>query len=107
MARRPKFALTFAPQAIEHLDRIEPKYHGLLRRTIKEQLTDTPTDETRNRKPLEPPAPFEASWELRCGPNNRFRVLYDVDSAALAVSILAIGIKDRNRLLIGEEEYES
>jgi len=106
MAKRPKFTLTFAPQAIEHLDRIESKYHGLLRRTIKEQLTDTPTDETRKRKPLESPAPFDASWELRCGPKNRFRVLYDVDSATLAVWILAIGIKDRNRLLIGEEEYE-
>ncbi len=107
MAKRPKFTLTFAPQAIEHLDRIESKYHGLLRRTIKEQLTDTPTDETRNRKPLEPPAPFDASWELRCGPKNRFRVLYDVDSESRSVGILAIGIKDRNRLLIGEEEYES
>ena len=107
MAKRPKFELIFAPQAIEHLDRIESKYHGLLRQTIKEQLTYTPTDETRNRKPLEPPAPFDASWELRCGPKNRFRVLYDVDSASQTVWILAIGIKDRNRLLIGEEEYES
>ncbi len=107
MAKRPKFTLTFAPQAIEHLDRIESRYHGLLRRTIKEQLTHTPTDETRNRKPLEPPAPLDASWELRCGPENRFRVLYDVDSASWVVWILAIGIKDRNRLLIGEEEFES
>jgi len=107
MAKRPKFTLTFAPEAIEHLDRIESKYHGLLRRTIKEQLTDAPTDETKNRKPLEPPAPFDASWELRCGPKNRFRVFYEVDSVALQVLILAIGIKDRNRLLIGEEEYES
>src|SRR5271156_4872390 len=107
MAKRPKFTLTFAPEVIEHLDRIESKYHGLLRRTIKEQLTDAPTDETRNRKPLEPPAPFDASWELRCGPKNRFRVFYEGDSAALQVLILAIGTKDRNRLLIGEEEYES
>ena len=107
MVKRPKFTLIFAPQAIEHLDRIESKYHGLLQRTIKEQLTDTPTAETRNRKPLEPSAPFDASWELCCGPKNRFRVLYDVDSATLAVWILAIGIKDRNRLLIGEEEFES
>jgi mRNA-degrading endonuclease RelE of RelBE toxin-antitoxin system len=106
MAKRSKFTLTFAPQAVEHLDRIDSKYHGLLRRTIKEQLLFTPTDESRNRKPLEWPAPFDASWELRCGPKNRFRVLYDVNSANLAVSILAIGIKDRNRLLIGEEEYE-
>ena len=107
MAKRLKFTLSFAPQAIEHLDLIESKYHSLLRRTIKEQLTVTPTDETRNRKPLDQPAPFEASWELRCGPENRFRVFYDVDAEAHEVQVLAIGVKDRNRLLIGEEEYES
>src|SRR5229473_4526204 len=103
MAKRSKFTLSFAPEAIEHLDLIEPKYHGLLRRTIKEQLTHTPTDETRNRKPLDQPAPFEASWELRFGPENRFRVFYDVDSASQGVQVLAIGVKDRNRLLIGGE----
>ena len=107
MAKRPKFTLSFAPQAIEHLDLIEPKYHGLLQRTIKEQLTYTPTEETRNRKPLDQPAPFEASWELRCGPDNRFRVFYDVDSASQEVQVLAVGVKERNRLLIGGEEYES
>jgi hypothetical protein len=107
MAKRPKFELSFAPEAIEHLDLIDAKYHGLLRRTINEQLTYTPTDETRNRKPLDQPAPFEASWELRCGPNNRFRIFYDVDADAQEVQVLAIGVKDRNRLLIGGEEYES
>jgi mRNA-degrading endonuclease RelE of RelBE toxin-antitoxin system len=107
MAKRPKFTITFAPQAIEHLDVIEPKYHGLLRRTINEQLTFTPTDETRNRKSLEEPAPFGASWELRCGPDNRFRVFYDVDSESRDVHVLAIGLKDRSRLLIGGEEYNT
>jgi hypothetical protein len=106
MAKRPKYTLSFALPAIEHLDLIELKYHGLLRRTIKEQLTFTPTEEARNRKPLDQPAPFEASWELRCGPANRFRVFYDVDSAAQEVQVLAIGVKDRDRLLIGGEEYE-
>jgi mRNA-degrading endonuclease RelE of RelBE toxin-antitoxin system len=106
MAKRPKYTLSFAPQAIEHLDLIESKYHGLLRRTIQEQLTNTPTEETRNRKPLDPPAPFAASWELRCGLDNRFRVFYEVDSASQAVWVLAIGVKDRNRLRIGGEEYE-
>ncbi len=28
MAKRAKFTLSFAPEAIEHLDRIESKYHG-------------------------------------------------------------------------------
>ena len=98
--------MSFAPQAIQHMDLIEAKYHGLLRRTIVEQLTFTPVDETRNRKPLDQPAPFEASWELRCGPDNRFRVFYDIDPASREVHVLAIGVKDRNRLLIGREEYE-
>jgi hypothetical protein len=107
MAKRPAFTLTFAPEAVEHLDRIGPKYHGLLRRKIKEQLRYTPTEETRNRKPLEQPAPFDASWELRCGPENRFCVFYSVDPGAVEVWVLAVGIKDRSRPIIGGEEYES
>jgi hypothetical protein len=107
MAERPRFRLIFAPDAIEHLDQIESKYHSLLRRAIKEQLTYTPAEETRNRKPLEPPAPFASSWEIRCGPDHRFPVFYDVELASQEVRILAIGIKIRNRLLIGEEEYET
>jgi hypothetical protein len=55
---------------------------------------------------LDQPAPFGATWELRCGPRNRFRVFYEVDSAAHEVQVLAVGVKDRNRLLIGGEEYE-
>jgi|SRR5579884_795096 len=107
MARQPKSTLIFAPQAIEHLDRIASKYHGLLRRAIHEQLTHAPLEETRNRKPLDPPAPFGASWELRSGADNRFRVFYEVDAEAHEVQVLAIGMKERNRLLIGGEEYES
>ena len=99
--------MSFAPQAIEHLDRIESKYHGLLRRTVNERLTQTPTEETRNRKPLDQPAPFGAAWELRCGPDNRFRVFYEVDVAAQEVRVLAFGVKERNQLWIGGEEYES
>ena len=106
MAKRPKFTLSCAPEVIEHLDGIDPKYHGVLRPTIKEQLTSSPTEETRNRKPLEQPS-SGASWNFVCGPDNRFRVFYDVDSASGTVGILAVGVKDRSRLLIGREEYET
>jgi hypothetical protein len=107
MPRKRKYVLVFAPEAIEHLDAIEGKFHGLLRRVIHEQLTHTPMRETRNRKPMDQPGPFDASWELRCGPGNRFRVFYDVDLDESEVQILAIGVKDRNRVIIGGEEYES
>src|SRR5687768_7082774 len=103
MAKRSPYTLSFAPEAVEHLDLIETKHHGLLQRTIREQLTFTPAEETRNRKPLEQPAPFNAAWELRCGPQNRFRVFYDVDSSSQTVHVLAIGVKERNRLSIGRE----
>lgn len=106
MPRRPKFALNFAPEAVEHLDNIDLKYHRLIQGVIVEQLSSMPEKESRNRKPLQQPAPFGAAWELRCGPQNRFRVFYEVDSAERKVWVLAIGLKDRNRLLIGGEEFE-
>ena len=42
MARQPKFALTFAPETLNHLDIIERKYHRLIQKTIDEQLSYTP-----------------------------------------------------------------
>jgi hypothetical protein len=36
----------------------------------------------------------------------RLRVFYNIDSEAGTVEIVAIGVKERNRLLIGGEEVE-
>jgi hypothetical protein len=69
-------------------------------------LLYAPDKETRNRKPVEQPAPFGATWELCFGPGNCFRVFYEVDNTERMVWILAIGIKERDRLLIGGEEFE-
>jgi hypothetical protein len=66
-----------------------------------------PETETRNRKPLEQPAAFGATWEIRFGPGNRFRVLYATDLERQEVTVLAIGIKARNRLIVGGEEIET
>jgi mRNA-degrading endonuclease RelE of RelBE toxin-antitoxin system len=54
---------------------------------------------------VELPGANEAQWELRLGPKNRFRVFYEVDEEALVVTVLAIGVKDRDVLRIGREEY--
>jgi mRNA-degrading endonuclease RelE of RelBE toxin-antitoxin system len=104
---RQRFTIVFAPETLTHVDVIERKDHRLIRQTIKQQLAFLPGHVTRNRKPLEQPAPFGATWELRFGPGNRFRVFYEIDSNARVVSVLAIGIKDRSKLLIGGEEFES
>ena len=105
MPRAQRFALIFAPEAVEHLDNIERKFYSLIRRQIRLRLTSEPEKETRNRKPLDVPAPFGAQWELRFGPRNRFRVFYEVNLEARTVTILALGIKDGNTLRIGTEAY--
>ena len=105
MLHSPKFELIFAPETVDHLDAIERRFHRLIQRTIDEQLTRKPSNETRNRKPMDQPGPFAATWELRFGPKNCFRVFYEIDDTEQTVQILAIGIKDCNRLLIGGEEF--
>lgn len=106
MTPRQRFHLIYAPEVKRHLRAIERKYHTLIRREIEVQLQFEPDVETRNRKPLLQPTALEAEWEIRFGPNNRFRVFYEVDRQQGVVHILAIGVKQRNRLLIGGEEIE-
>jgi len=105
MTKPPRFEFIFAPEVVEHLRTIERKYHSLIQTAIDEQLTFTPEKETKNRKLLEQPAPLGATWELRFGPSNRIRVFYEVDKQRQSVRILAIGIKKRNQLFIGKEEF--
>lgn len=106
MSRRARFSLVFAPETLNHLDAIEHKYHRLIQQTIDTQLCYTPDKATRNRKALEQPAAGETTWELRFGPDNRFRVFYEVDMPDHTVRILAIGVKERNRLVIGGKEFK-
>lgn len=106
MAPRLAFELIYAPLVKRHLRAIEPKYHSFIREAIERQLRHEPDVETKNRKPLKRPILFGAKWELRCGPNNRFRVFYKVDRKVHEVDILAIGEKRGERLGVGREEIE-
>jgi mRNA-degrading endonuclease RelE of RelBE toxin-antitoxin system len=98
------FEVIYASQVQQHLRAIERRHYGLIRRTVETQLQFEPDVETRNRKPLKQSLDLTAHWELRCGPQNRFRVFYDVDHECHMVYILAIGVKQGNRLCIGGEE---
>ena len=106
MAGRRAFALVYDREVKAHLRAIAPKHRGLIRMTIEEQLRFEPETETRNRKPLQRSVAFEATWELRFGPENRFRVFYLVSHERREVQILAIGAKERNRLIVGGEEIK-
>src|SRR5262249_10929915 len=106
MAKKQRYVLIYDPEVAGHLDAIEAKYHSLIRTTIEEQLRFEPETATRNRKQLERPIDLGARWELRLGPDNRFRVFYRVDAERRQVRILAIAVKERNRIFIGGEEVK-
>jgi len=66
---------------------------------VDRQLLNQPNVETRNRKPMRPNP--VAPWELRIG---NLRVYYEVnDDPERTVVVLAVGIKDRDRVRIGGE----
>jgi mRNA-degrading endonuclease RelE of RelBE toxin-antitoxin system len=106
MVRRPRFQVIFAPETLDHLGAIPRSNHKLIQAAVEEQLSFVPGQATRNRKPLERPTPFGATWELRFGPANRLRVFYEIDMTTRSVQVLAIGVKERNKLFIGGEEFE-
>lgn len=81
MGKEPHFRLVYASLVSDHIRSIDRKHHSLICQTIQQQLTHEPLAETRNRKPLQRPVEFGATWEIRFGPHNRFHVFYDVDEA--------------------------
>jgi hypothetical protein len=106
MVRVHPYRLIYDTGTLRQMRSIERKYHALIRANIEEQLTYEPHVETGNRKPLERPVTFDACWELRFGPNNRFRAYYRIVEPDREVRILAIGIKEREKVMIGGEEYD-
>ncbi|PJB71895.1 MAG: plasmid stabilization protein ParE, partial [Armatimonadetes bacterium CG_4_9_14_3_um_filter_58_7] len=89
--------IEYSPEAEEHLRALTARQQTIILDEVEVQLLHQPTVETRNRKPMRP-NPL-APWELRIGD---LRVYYDVETEPEAkVIVLAIGIKERNRVLIG------
>ena len=106
MPRRPAFEVIFDVLALDHMAAIESKYHSLIRRTLEEQLVSEPDTPTRNRKPLLRETAIGATWEVRCGPGNRFRIFYNVHRDRRVVVVLAIARRVRNQLVVGKERFE-
>ncbi len=104
VAAREPYTLIYAPQVWRHLRAIDRQFHSWIRKAIEEQLQYQPEVETRDRKPLTRPVEFEADWEIRFGPKNRFRVFYRIVPKSHEVHILAVGVKEGNRLWIAGQE---
>jgi mRNA-degrading endonuclease RelE of RelBE toxin-antitoxin system len=95
-----RYAIVYSPVTIAHLRMITARQRRLVLDAVEEQLAHQPALETRNRKPMRP-NPL-APWELRV---EECRVYYDVvDEPEPVVTVLAVGIKVRARVIIGGEE---
>jgi mRNA-degrading endonuclease RelE of RelBE toxin-antitoxin system len=68
---------------------------------IRDQLIQQPLIETKNKKKLRdnPIAP----WELRSG---KYRIFYEVEETSRKVTIVAVGHKEHNVLLIRGKEVK-
>jgi hypothetical protein len=98
------FRVVVTKPALRSLEFIDRKHHRSIRDAILENLVHQPLIETRNRKTLDP-AILGATWELRCGTSNRFRVLYEVtlepdEETQGEVTVLLFGEKRGERLYV-------
>lgn len=96
------YEIEYSPETEQHLRVLTARQRAIVFDAVDEQLVHEPSVETRNRKPMRP-NPL-APWELRVGD---LRVYYNIqEEPAQLVTILAVGVKDRDRVLIGGEEVE-
>lgn len=96
------YEIEFAEAVKTHLDVLTAGQRSTVFDAIERQLTNEPSKETRNRKPLRPNP--VAPWELRV---RELRVFYEVSHGPPAVvRILAVGVKTRDALRIGGQEIK-
>ena len=96
------YRIDYSPATDEHLRVLTARQRAMVFDGVDEQLEHEPGVETRNRKPMRP-NPL-APWELRI---EELRVYYDIEELPeQVVTNVAVGVKDRNRVLIGGKEIK-
>jgi len=99
--RKPPYRIEFTPEADDHFGKLTARDRSTLADAIETQLPHQPTVASRNRGRMEPNP--VAEYRLRVG---EMRVYYDVMQAERMVKVKAIGIKDRDRVLVGGKEID-
>lgn len=95
------FQIRFTPEAADDLRQFRRYDQQRIVSAIETQLAYQPDSESRNRKHLRPNQ--IAEWEPRVGV---FRVFYDIDQTGRVVSIVAVGYKRGNRLILRGEDHQ-
>jgi mRNA-degrading endonuclease RelE of RelBE toxin-antitoxin system len=94
------YEIEYTLDAVEDLKALRKFEQQLIVHQIRDQLSNEPTRETRNRKQLRPNN--VSVFELRI---TKFRVFYDVYDDRKLVKICAIGHKEGSRLIVRGKEY--
>jgi len=95
--------VTVSESALDDVRWFGKKQGRWILRELDQQLSADPVTATRNLKILR----FNpvAQRELRLA--GKYRVLFNVDEKALSVSIVLVGEKRGNRLIVRGEEFEA
>jgi mRNA-degrading endonuclease RelE of RelBE toxin-antitoxin system len=93
------YRIQYSSEAVDHLRLLTARQRATVMGAVRKQLAYSPTEETRQRKPMRP-NPL-APWELRVG---NLRVYYSAQAnPEPVVSVLAVGMKERNQVRVGGE----
>jgi mRNA-degrading endonuclease RelE of RelBE toxin-antitoxin system len=96
------YRIELTGEAERHLAALSARDRRSVVRALEEKLLHQPAREARNRKRMR--ANPVAPWVLRVG---HLRVYYDVTKGEdRVVTVRAIGVKNRNRLMIAGEEID-
>ncbi len=96
------YIIDYSPEAEDHLRWLTTRQQRTVVDNVERRLLHEPTVETKNRKPMRPNP--VAPWELRLG---TLRAYYDVEEQPeQRVIIVAVGVKEGNRVRIGGEVIE-
>ena len=96
------YIIDYSPEAEDHLRWLTTRQQRTVVDNVERRFLHEPTVETKNRKPMRPNP--VAPWELRLG---TLRVYYDVEEQPeQRVIIVAVGVKEGNRVRIGGEVIE-
>jgi mRNA-degrading endonuclease RelE of RelBE toxin-antitoxin system len=96
------YRIEYDPKVRDHFGCLSTRDRATVLDCVDRQLLHQPMVPTRNRKLLR--ASELAPWELRIG---HLRVYYEVsDADEPVVTVRAVGIKVRDRVLIGGVEVE-
>ncbi|MCI0333753.1 MAG: type II toxin-antitoxin system RelE/ParE family toxin [Planctomycetes bacterium] len=96
------YRIEYSPETEAHLQALTARQRPIVFDAVDSQLAHEPTTETRNRKPIRP-NPI-APWELRV---RNLRVYYDIaEEPEQLVTVVAVGVKRRDRVFIGGKEMQ-